>query len=784
MKNKFTELILPAKTSPNLEWAEFYYNLGWAVIPLGEKSKISLIKWKIYQTQRPTLKEIKYWFTKWPKANIGIICGEISGGLMILDIDSERGKKDIQDKGGIPLTPTSLTARGFHLYFKKREKVFDHYESKNGWELKGNKRLILAPPSIHPSGATYEWQIKPNKVDLAPLPLPIEKILKNKEKENLETGEIEDRKILELLLPYWTPGDRHQLSLALCGYLCKLGWAWPLAKNLIVNIAKEKEDPELKDRLKNLETTFRRGQRGEAITGFKELRDRLSGSDMDSLETLAKRRKIPFEMRELDFIRMKTPKQSPTWEKEREIGNKVIEFLKAKGRFLKIDNYQLYWFEYKTKEANPLESSLIETYLEKWYGINPAEKLMRNVKGSLKSETIANGELVTLYNLAHFNPENFILYVYAGEGRVYRLDGEQIKEIDNGSEGVFFSEIPGFEPWEADFDDPIDFEDFMIKDLNFSFGEGVALDKEDQRLVFWLWVRSLFFEELQPTKPILTITGDKGSGKTTALRRFLKLLIGSKGEVSLIRNEDSWTSAISSSYLLILDNVDTKSKWLPQKMNLAATGQVIQTRQLYTSNELLSLYPRCFVAMTAISSPFSESTLADRMIILKMQPLEKKLSENVITKVVMENRNALWASLLDRLNQDIELLKEEDLNLTFRMADWANLIGKLLSEKEQGGEVLKRILEGLEKEQANQVLGFSVIPQILEIWKPEPKKWYYTAELYSIWKDLAETEDFTFSFKNAISLGRHLTNIRDALKGCYKIRWGADGRGHTFYIFA
>ncbi len=308
---------------------------------------------------------------------------------------------------------------------------------------------------------------------------------------------------------------------------------------------------------------------------------------------------------------------------------------------------------------------MIEKVFDDKYGINPAERLMMNLIASLRTETLSQCQEVRVYKLSHYDMENNLLYIYAGEGLVYKLNGKKILTVDNGNDGVFFEEIEKEACWRADFDNPRNPFETLIKGLSFASGEGVLLAPRYQGIVFWLWLRSLFFEEIQPTKPILVLTGDHGSGKTTALRRVLHFLFGPRGEVSSINDEQAWTPAITNNYLVVLDNVDKKLKWLPDKLNLAATGQNISIRVLYETNREYRVTPRCFLALTTVKPPFEEAPVVDRFILLKMRPLDTFISEKAMKRDVLSQRNKLWAGLLRQLNLDIKCLTADDIKVDF-----------------------------------------------------------------------------------------------------------------------
>lgn len=68
-----------------------YASAGLCIVPthIGEK-RPALIKWTNFQKERPTSEQLQEWFA--PEANrdgMGIICGQISGGLEVIDFDKQ-----------------------------------------------------------------------------------------------------------------------------------------------------------------------------------------------------------------------------------------------------------------------------------------------------------------------------------------------------------------------------------------------------------------------------------------------------------------------------------------------------------------------------------------------------------------------------------------------------------------------------------------------------------------------------------------------------------------------
>jgi len=148
-----------------LQTALSYVRHGWSVIPLkprGKRPHFALLPikldetgrtWQPYQARLPTEDEVTGWWQMCPNANIGIVTGEISG-IVVLDLDGP----EVAERREIPTTPISLTGNGMHIFFS-------HTGARSfrrpGMDLKADGGYVVAPPSIHPSGRRYEWQLGP-----------------------------------------------------------------------------------------------------------------------------------------------------------------------------------------------------------------------------------------------------------------------------------------------------------------------------------------------------------------------------------------------------------------------------------------------------------------------------------------------------------------------------------------------------------------------------------------------------------------------------------------------
>ncbi len=141
-----------------LKYALSYLTRNWSIIPIKPSSKLPLIStWKEYQDRLPTKKEVTKWWTENPDAGIALICGEISG-VIVVDIDPKNGG----EKASITLEGPTLCAKsgggGEHIFYKWRKGLTRAKVGiKPGIDIRSDASYIILAPSLHQSGKRYEW---------------------------------------------------------------------------------------------------------------------------------------------------------------------------------------------------------------------------------------------------------------------------------------------------------------------------------------------------------------------------------------------------------------------------------------------------------------------------------------------------------------------------------------------------------------------------------------------------------------------------------------------------
>ncbi len=121
--------------------------------------------WQPFRQQAADEGQLHAWFGD-GRANVGLVGGRVSGGLVVLDFDHEAAAifpAWLERVGGVAdMLPTSVTSKGFHVYLRTENPIGNRTLA---WSADGRKRIetrgeggyITAPPSRHASGHVYHW---------------------------------------------------------------------------------------------------------------------------------------------------------------------------------------------------------------------------------------------------------------------------------------------------------------------------------------------------------------------------------------------------------------------------------------------------------------------------------------------------------------------------------------------------------------------------------------------------------------------------------------------------
>ena len=182
--------------NPLLEAALAYASRGWPVLPVWwveegrcacgaddchHPGKHPLGKLVPHGRKDATVETslIRAWWTRYPRANIGILTG-LESGIIVVDIDPRNGgtesKRQLELLGNFPHTPSVITGGDGEHFFMKHPDSGQYIKSRPklgafpGIDLKGDGGYVVAPPSNHISGKLYTWAVTPDTTPPAEIP--------------------------------------------------------------------------------------------------------------------------------------------------------------------------------------------------------------------------------------------------------------------------------------------------------------------------------------------------------------------------------------------------------------------------------------------------------------------------------------------------------------------------------------------------------------------------------------------------------------------------------------
>jgi hypothetical protein len=282
----------------------------------------------------------------------------------------------------------------------------------------------------------------------------------------------------------------------------------------------------------------------------------------------------------------------------------------------------------------------------------------------------------------------------------------------------------------------------------------------------------MFFPELFPTRPLLAMIGEKGSGKTSVLRRIGKLLFGPNFQVMGMSHEPKdFDAAVTGDAFVGIDNADQNIGWLEDKLAVVATGGMLKRRVLYTTNNLVEFPITAFVGITSRTPHFRREDIADRLLLFYVERLEAFGAESDLLATLMEQRDALMTEIAGQLQgvlRALEKTKEKSYPSTFRIADFAQFVLKR-ADAEGRLEEAQVTLDRLGEEQLAFTSQDDPVLELLEEWahsKGNDGRELSTSTLFRELKGRAMTAypPQAFDFRTAIGFGQYLQDKRATLR--------------------
>ncbi len=533
-----------------------------------------------------------------------------------------------------------------------------------------------------------------------------------------------------------------------------------------------------------------------------------AGRTLEELEELRDRTPV-FEptMSELDDE--DEPNERPDWRVSPLLSdaNKLTGLLIGHGYFVN-GGTDAYFFDQDQRRLVFLDKDDrdLRILLGERYRINRLDQLYGYLLEHMLREAHIRGHHSLVRRFSYYDQESNVVYLDMGDSRLLKISAAAIEVRDNGQDGVLFLPMPEQEPWDyKPAHRPRLLRERLIGRVNFT-EEGGEFTDQQQRALLLVWMLSMAFESLMPTKVIAMAIGPGESGKSSLFRTVGRILIGRDFEVdSLLQDqkgeEDFWVS-LSHSFFICYDNVDQVVRWLPDALAQVATGIRRSKRQLHTTSQLHRNKVSCMLAVTARTPTISlrREDVAGRTLIFNLRPLESKRPEYEIQDEIFRLLDELMSDYAEMVQKTLQtpLAEVQVADPGMRMADFARIatwIGKGLGT--EMGDLMDEVVARIRLSQYRFATEEDSLTTLLGIWITRDApiqdggmdglgelanagRKVTTRELLLELNAIAKEYDMRLRTPNPTALGIQIRNLESALSQHFVIERGHSKGGNTW----
>ena len=689
--------------------------------------------------------------------NIGVLLGDPSGGLIDIDLDCPEAVR-----AAPLLPPTGMTwgrpSQGGRTHYGYLVDTPPQKSSTSYSDLEGHRLLEVRSTD----GQTLLWGEYPEGEEVGGSPLGEPARLAWRELEE----KVQQLAAAALLAGYWREGCRHELALAVSSGLLRAGWSVEQVQRFMRAVLEAAGDTEVEDRLRAVEDTAEKIRRGEAVTGWPTLAERI-GSD------------VAGKVRQWLDVPSSSAEKQP-----RSAADILVEI----GL-----NYEL-WHDASERgyatigrvslpiRSKSFRSRLLRTFREQT-GKVPSGEAMTNALTAIEAEAL-DGPESTPHTRVAFHDDRIYYHLADEADTVIEISPEGWRECQRPPvrfvrrSGLLALPRPqrdgSLEEWRPLLNCPDDDSWTLLKGWITAAASGIG------------------------PFPALVLTGEQGSAKSTTAR-MLKALIDPADP--LLRSEprearDLMLSAVRQ-HLLVFDNLSHLSPWLSDALCGLVTGRGFATRELYSDEEEVVFTAMRPLILNGITDFVTRPDMMDRSVFLRHPPIpgERRREERELWERFEALRPRLLGALFDRLCGMLRERPRVELPCKPRMADFAVIA--VAAERGAGEPECFLAAYGLVQAQAEaEMVEEDPVGAALLRWKPPQNPWEGTMKelLTALTDSLPEEERKTpgwptnprklsASLKRLSPILRKLGIVYEPIgrtgsgKACrprHRIRWVAD----------
>lgn len=523
--------------------------------------------------------------------NVGIQCGAVSGNLLAVDLDCQEAAELAFAFLPKTLADGRQSKRPSHLFYRVegelKSRRYAMRKSSLLVEVRGEGTQTLVPPSTHPSGEAMHWLFEMEPAELT------------RDELDRRVGGLASACAISRAWPM--PGVREEFALALAGFLITSGLSSEESQHVIAGAARAARDEESEKRGACAASTARRFENHEPITGESELA-RLLGRDAEELLTLLRQWLLLHPSTDPRRAKARTQVGS---ERERlfNLGTECDRFVDSRGEAyarLPSGTHRI-----RSEECRHwLTSAFVQRYQKP-----PSSGAVRDaILGLAACTAEGNERRDTAVRVGRSGATSY-LDLAVPEGTVVAFEDGRWSLLPRASieflrpTGMLALPLPDQSP-----------------DLDALHAFVNVADDGDYRLLVAALTYSLVE---QANYPIILLTGEQGSAKTTAARVCRSLVDPHQVGVTRLPDDtrDLFLQA-NHTYVLSFDNVSRLKADQSDALCVIATGGTYATRRLYTDADEVLFTAKNPVLLNGIEDFAQRADLLDRCIPLRFEAID------------------------------------------------------------------------------------------------------------------------------------------------------------------
>lgn len=480
-----------------------------------------------------------------------------------------------------------------------------------------------------------------------------------------------------------------------------------------------------------------------------------------------------------------------TLDKKKQVYAVVLSHMKTQGEFL--HTYGGLGYYIRRDMGKPIAvtagSEQLQALLDIQFGLNYTESECRYVLHGLRSYITTIPETSVQSALAHYDPSLRHLLLHTGRRDVLRITPSSIDKIVDGAYNIVFPWGQSSEPFSPTNSRSVDWGEELFGNGTRGFGTTVDninnMTPSQAKALLKTWFLFLLFRNSANTKPIIATFGQPGSGKTTMFKKVYTILYGRRRSINAVTNVDDFDHATANDPLVVLDNVDTWERWLPDRLAVSAGSSDVIKRKLYTDTDTITLRRQAVIGVTAHNPKFGREDVADRFLLFSFMRFEKFVSEEMILSDLYKKRNAIWGAIIHDVQKILATEPPKDGIPQFRIEDFARY-GLWIARAINVEKDFRAAIEDVKSSQQafsleEEALLVSCILKFVAKNKKHDEPYTATA-LWSVLEACADDpRAFSGVYRNAVVLSKKLSAMQASLSKIVDIQQSTNDTGNRVW---